>query len=71
MPCCHSPAHLAAPCRSCLPQIHPDRREIRPTADRGPILLCVDTSGWAVGLQISTRQEHLHHHSRAHLSGAL
>ena len=22
-----------------------DRREIRPTADRGPILLCVDTSG--------------------------
>jgi hypothetical protein len=26
-------------------QIHPDRREIRPTADRGPILLCVDTSG--------------------------
>jgi len=26
-------------------QIHLDRREIRPTADRGPILLCVDTSG--------------------------
>jgi hypothetical protein len=26
-------------------QINPDRREIRPTADRGPILLCVDTSG--------------------------
>ncbi|KAK9805342.1 hypothetical protein WJX73_003956 [Symbiochloris irregularis] len=26
-------------------RIHPDRREIRPTADRGPILLCVDTSG--------------------------
>ncbi len=26
-------------------QIHPERREIRPTADRGPILLCVDTSG--------------------------
>lgn len=25
--------------------INPDRREIRPTADRGPILLCVDTSG--------------------------
>ena len=23
----------------------PDRREVRPTADRGPILLCVDTSG--------------------------
>ena len=23
----------------------PERREIRPTADRGPILLCVDTSG--------------------------
>ena len=22
-----------------------ERREIRPTADRGPILLCVDTSG--------------------------
>jgi hypothetical protein len=26
-------------------QVHPERREIRPTADRGPILLCVDTSG--------------------------
>lgn len=26
-------------------QIIPERREIRPTADRGPILLCVDTSG--------------------------
>ena len=26
-------------------QIKPERREIRPTADRGPILLCVDTSG--------------------------
>ena len=26
-------------------QIVPERREIRPTADRGPILLCVDTSG--------------------------
>jgi len=26
-------------------QIHSQRREIRPTADRGPILLCVDTSG--------------------------
>ncbi len=26
-------------------QIEPERREIRPTADRGPILLCVDTSG--------------------------
>lgn len=26
-------------------QIHSERREIRPTADRGPILLCVDTSG--------------------------
>lgn len=26
-------------------QINPERREIRPTADRGPILLCVDTSG--------------------------
>lgn len=26
-------------------QINLDRREIRPTADRGPILLCVDTSG--------------------------
>ena len=26
-------------------RIHPERREIRPTADRGPILLCVDTSG--------------------------
>lgn len=26
-------------------QINVDRREIRPTADRGPILLCVDTSG--------------------------
>lgn len=26
-------------------QINIDRREIRPTADRGPILLCVDTSG--------------------------
>ena len=26
-------------------QIDIDRREIRPTADRGPILLCVDTSG--------------------------
>ncbi|PNH06846.1 hypothetical protein TSOC_006751 [Tetrabaena socialis] len=26
-------------------QIDPERREIRPTADRGPILLCVDTSG--------------------------
>lgn len=26
-------------------QISVDRREIRPTADRGPILLCVDTSG--------------------------
>lgn len=25
--------------------INPVRREIRPTADRGPILLCVDTSG--------------------------
>ena len=25
--------------------INPERREIRPTADRGPILLCVDTSG--------------------------
>lgn len=25
--------------------IVPERREIRPTADRGPILLCVDTSG--------------------------
>lgn len=25
--------------------IIPERREIRPTADRGPILLCVDTSG--------------------------
>jgi hypothetical protein len=23
----------------------PERREIRPTADRGPILLCCDTSG--------------------------
>ncbi len=28
-------------------QIVPERREIRPTADRGPILLCVDTSGGA------------------------
>lgn len=28
-----------------LVQIEPERREIRPTADRGPILLCVDTSG--------------------------
>lgn len=28
-----------------MPQINVDRREIRPTADRGPILLCVDTSG--------------------------
>lgn len=26
-------------------QVNLDRREIRPTADRGPILLCVDTSG--------------------------
>ena len=26
-------------------QIVAERREIRPTADRGPILLCVDTSG--------------------------
>lgn len=26
-------------------QVNIDRREIRPTADRGPILLCVDTSG--------------------------
>lgn len=26
-------------------QIVVERREIRPTADRGPILLCVDTSG--------------------------
>ncbi|GLI69534.1 hypothetical protein VaNZ11_014179 [Volvox africanus] len=26
-------------------QLEPERREIRPTADRGPILLCVDTSG--------------------------
>lgn len=26
-------------------QIVPERREVRPTADRGPILLCVDTSG--------------------------
>lgn len=26
-------------------QVAADRREIRPTADRGPILLCVDTSG--------------------------
>lgn len=26
-------------------QIQVERREIRPTADRGPILLCVDTSG--------------------------
>ncbi|GLC50817.1 hypothetical protein PLESTB_000435300 [Pleodorina starrii] len=26
-------------------QVEPERREIRPTADRGPILLCVDTSG--------------------------
>lgn len=26
-------------------QIKPERREVRPTADRGPILLCVDTSG--------------------------
>eukprot|EP00887_Chlorella_sp_A99_P000547 scaffold17.g547.t1 len=26
-------------------QIIPERREVRPTADRGPILLCVDTSG--------------------------
>ncbi len=26
-------------------RINIDRREIRPTADRGPILLCVDTSG--------------------------
>ncbi|KAK9816841.1 hypothetical protein WJX72_005809 [[Myrmecia] bisecta] len=26
-------------------QITPERREVRPTADRGPILLCVDTSG--------------------------
>lgn len=25
--------------------IIPERREVRPTADRGPILLCVDTSG--------------------------
>lgn len=25
--------------------IVPERREVRPTADRGPILLCVDTSG--------------------------
>ena len=30
---------------SVAPQIVPERREIRPTADRGPILLCVDTSG--------------------------
>jgi len=36
-------------------QINPERREVRPTADRGPILLCVDTSGsmrgprWAAG----------------------
>jgi len=29
----------------CISQIIPERREIRPTADRGPILLCVDTSG--------------------------
>ena len=29
----------------CILQIVPERREIRPTADRGPILLCVDTSG--------------------------
>lgn len=28
-------------------QIVVERREIRPTADRGPILLCVDTSGKA------------------------
>uniref|UniRef100_A0A7S0RJC1 VWFA domain-containing protein n=1 Tax=Chlamydomonas leiostraca TaxID=1034604 RepID=A0A7S0RJC1_9CHLO len=26
-------------------RVVPDRREVRPTADRGPILLCVDTSG--------------------------
>ena len=25
--------------------IVPERREVRPTADRGPILLCCDTSG--------------------------
>ncbi|KAL6765729.1 hypothetical protein V8C86DRAFT_2448564 [Haematococcus lacustris] len=26
-------------------RVVPERREVRPTADRGPILLCVDTSG--------------------------
>ncbi len=31
--------------------INPDRREIRPTADMGPILLCVDTSGSMRGAQ--------------------
>ena len=34
-------------------QIVVERREIRPTADRGPILLCVDTSG--IDLPLSLR----------------
>lgn len=49
----HTPSHPTTPLNSLPPsthplwhvQINPDRREIRPTADRGPILLCVDTSG--------------------------
>ena len=33
-------------------QIVVERREIRPTADRGPILLCVDTSGICLPLSL-------------------
>ena len=35
-------------------QIVVERREIRPTADRGPILLCVDTSGESYSSSSST-----------------
>ncbi len=44
-------------------QIVVERREIRPTADRGPILLCVDTSGnnvWSVWQLGHVRSEPVH-----------
>lgn len=42
-------------------QIVVERREIRPTADRGPILLCVDTSGMtSPALYLTVGSVHLH-----------
>lgn len=40
--------------------IIPERREIRPTADRGPILLCVDTSGSMRGPRETVAKASLH-----------